>query len=651
MASASSSGSSSITNTHSSSSTSTSAGAGAGAGGRGRVLDEDAYLSALESIIQRDFFPHLSKLRAQHEYLQALERKDEALLRAIAAKYNQRTSGGGGTAVTERGYYSTRGRPAETPSASANSDSSINGANGSGWAAPGSGRRRFDAGDATPLLATPRARMTGDETPRDTRGEHSEGAFGPGEAAAAAAAAGASDQAMHTRGSKRRRDQDSHFASREDDDSDEADDKDEDGHGEMDSIGGPRRRPRLADPRELSLDEFLATHTSEDNASFAEIMERTQKRNREKYAWMYKGASSTAKPLALMGSSGLLAITAGTDAPAASDNPSMSSSSTDPAAADAAASGRAIVEASDAKTLRDAAPILPPPNDRSGSAVARWKYTPKNTLMFPVDGVANQQSSVASRVVQHANTRVDDDFLAAVAAESSQKGKQTASAEAAQTPGGSAAEAPSQAAAASLLSVSVVVNAPGGASIRLPRGFEPETPRVGGHSFLSTPTPVPGVDATPMMTWGMIDGTPFRLDAADSTPRHQGPTYSLPEVRPREQIAIGLADKSSLISKSGNASRGSTSSPSFAVPRLPNNRKTNIPPSSPMAQAQRFSQLSPAAQRFAAGTFRATPTRSAGPGSTPTSGGKASFGSDPALRASYSPMPHSGGSSTTPTSR
>ncbi|KAI8140675.1 nuclear protein DGCR14 [Fennellomyces sp. T-0311] len=35
------------------------------------VLDEDTYTEALSSIIERDFFPHLSKLKAQQNYLQA----------------------------------------------------------------------------------------------------------------------------------------------------------------------------------------------------------------------------------------------------------------------------------------------------------------------------------------------------------------------------------------------------------------------------------------------------------------------------------------------------------------------------------------------------------------------------------------------------
>ena len=41
-------------------------------------------------------------------------------------------------------------------------------------------------------------------------------------------------------------------------------------------------------PKSVSLDKFLAKHTSEDNASFEKIMENTLQKNREKHAWLYE---------------------------------------------------------------------------------------------------------------------------------------------------------------------------------------------------------------------------------------------------------------------------------------------------------------------------------------------------------------------------
>lgn len=39
-------------------------------------------------IIQRDFFPDLEKLKAQHDYLEAVERNDVAKLRELYTKYS-----------------------------------------------------------------------------------------------------------------------------------------------------------------------------------------------------------------------------------------------------------------------------------------------------------------------------------------------------------------------------------------------------------------------------------------------------------------------------------------------------------------------------------------------------------------------------------
>ena len=49
-----------------------------------------------------------------------------------------------------------------------------------------------------------------------------------------------------------------------------------------------------------------------------------------------------------------------------------------------------------------------------------------------------------------------------------------------------------------------------------------------------------GVDASPLMTWGSIEGTPLRLDS-DSTPA-PGPSFKLPKVSSREQVALRLTD-------------------------------------------------------------------------------------------------------------
>lgn len=50
-----------------------------------------------------------------------------------------------------------------------------------------------------------------------------------------------------------------------------------------------------------------------------------------------------------------------------------------------------------------------------------------------------------------------------------------------------------------------------------------------------------GVDASPLMTWGSIDGTPVHLET-DIVPG-PGPTFKMPKIHPREELGHRLADK------------------------------------------------------------------------------------------------------------
>ena len=55
------------------------------------VLDEDDYTDALAAIIERDFFPHLARLRAQEEYLEVRRQpKRVAFGKARAAERDAR---------------------------------------------------------------------------------------------------------------------------------------------------------------------------------------------------------------------------------------------------------------------------------------------------------------------------------------------------------------------------------------------------------------------------------------------------------------------------------------------------------------------------------------------------------------------------------
>ncbi|XP_026130450.1 splicing factor ESS-2 homolog [Carassius auratus] len=57
---------------------------------RGRFLmKSDQYIESLGKIIQRDFFPDVSKLKAQKDYLEAEENRDLEWMREVAIKYGK----------------------------------------------------------------------------------------------------------------------------------------------------------------------------------------------------------------------------------------------------------------------------------------------------------------------------------------------------------------------------------------------------------------------------------------------------------------------------------------------------------------------------------------------------------------------------------
>ncbi|XP_055704818.1 splicing factor ESS-2 homolog [Phlebotomus papatasi] len=122
------------------------------------------------------------------------------------------------------------------------------------------------------------------------------------------------------------------------------------------------------------------------------------------------------------------------------------------------------------------------------------------------------------------------------------------------------------------------------------------TPQIRGFSFVRTPSPCPGVSESPLMTWGEIEGTPFRLDGGD-TPLHltSTPAFRIAETPRREAIALELAERA------GERLRGQKARAMEAARR-------NI--ASPYARSalERLATMSPAAKRLASSRFGLTPS-------------------------------------------
>lgn len=326
-----------------------------------KILDEDTYIKKMGEIIQRDFFPHLGKLQAQNQYLDALEQNDVKRMRELYEKYSS------GRPTTER------------PASPATFETPMN---------------KIESEDeqfkSTKVLK---------DIPANT------------------------------------------------------DTKEKD-----------KTEPTTG------LDAYLSIHTSEDNASFEEMMIEAEKKLRLKYAWLYE-AEENCKALTNAKSSGTLAIEGSNDKPNQLDS---------------------------------------------------WNYQNKNYIMYVPDGVEltpDERIDLAKKkqLVIHENTRLRTNPF------NEQQNKETIN---------ELAKNQSKANDGK-------IGVDGKEIVRNP------TPRVNGFSFVATPSPRPGECESPLMTWGQIEGTPFRLDGGD-TPllrTSQGPSFRMAEPPKREQLALQLAEK------------------------------------------------------------------------------------------------------------
>ncbi|CAL1569432.1 unnamed protein product [Knipowitschia caucasica] len=146
-----------------------------------------------------------------------------------------------------------------------------------------------------------------------------------------------------------------------------------------------------------------------------------------------------------------------------------------------------------------------------------WEYKAKNTLMYYPEGVPDDTAFKKPREVLHRNTRfITDPFSKAL----NKSQIQQAAALNAQFKQGKVG--------------------PDGKEL-IPQ----ESPSVNGFGYVATPSPAPGVADSPLMTWGEIESTPFRLDGSD-TPhieRNHGPSFKIPEPGRRERLGLKMANE------------------------------------------------------------------------------------------------------------
>jgi len=210
-------------------------------------------------------------------------------------------------------------------------------------------------------------------------------------------------------------------------------------------------------PSDTTLDEFLNTHTSEDNSSFEEILVRMQANHREKFAWSFPKKDSALKALPAVPSGDSSKVLLLTAAPS-SDAPSSPSGALVPAPT----------------------PAAEPQRVRIGKT-EYWPSDPRSSFMFtPHEPIPPPQQEVMGppKSISRHNTRfrVPPKATAVPRSEEEVHFQQMASDE----------DLVMQARAGRLggraCDLDELLKTPGGLS-----------PQVGGCGFVSTPSPAPGL--------------------------------------------------------------------------------------------------------------------------------------------------------------
>lgn len=387
------------------------------------VLDEDTYVEALEKIIERDYFPDISKLRDRLDWLEAIKTGDPVQIRDAQLKIIERRRGSKVNASTPL-------------------DSRISRTPGSTFV------RNF----------TPLDEFDG-KTPKTPGFSVAEG-------------------------------------------------ETEGGGGGVDTSVG--------------LDQFMSKYTSEDNHSFSKILEKVNRKRKERFGYLNEGV-------------------------------------------------KAIEDEKRDRITDGYGTSYQPPSTLEG-----WNYTAKNLLMYhPADRgeapLTEEERAVrikaATKEIDRPNTRFHGKMM-------DSRPKDDGAVDVLYTPVVGATPVPMSLRDADKLKKYDLDDLR-----KTPNPFylESEKKAENGYSYVKTPSPAPGVDESPFITWGEIEGTPLRLDMED-TPidiggSADGPHYRVPSAPARDEKAHSLSreaarklrERSKMFQKPPLASpaRGGSASPSM----------------------------------------------------------------------------------------
>lgn len=213
-----------------------------------------------------------------------------------------------------------------------------------------------------------------------------------------------------------------------------------------------------------------------------------------------------------------------------------------------------------------------------------WTYTSKNSLMYIPEGVplTDQEiieNSKKTRVINHANTRFSSEALKSIVNKPTTSNSQQ------------------QSVIAPHINVITKIGIDGKEAVK-------ETPSVKGYKFVEpSPSPMPGRfagDESPMMIWGEIESTPFRLDPS-STPYtgkfSGGPEFKIPDIPEREKLALSLEEQA-------NAARRKKKDEALKMMQ----RNLASPSRNSPSLSEKYNNMSPAAQRLLSSKLKSSIT-------------------------------------------
>ncbi|KAI5124621.1 hypothetical protein M0805_004231 [Coniferiporia weirii] len=372
----------------------------------------------------------------------------------------------------------------------------------------------------------------------------------------------------------------------------------------------PSKRPRY--DVDMSLDSFQAKYTSEDNASFTQILDDENRKRREKYGWAWDAQKRVEaqrdrmlearerlliEPSSAPGIREKLVIEApkpiglitqdvkGNDAKEGEDEEMGDQNAADEAVKDVSL----VVRQSDADKSGGQVDVMAPKKDTRPAGVDGWKFRTRNAFMFspdadiaPYESISSSSVPLArgdSKVVKYGNTRLPE-----------------------QSEGTSSGMSEPPSPTRSRIDAAIAGTP-----------YRPRSPTTNGFSLLpSMPSPTPSelgpVAVKQLMTWGTLNATPRILPASDpadaasnldlppvSTPFHLPPPTS------REALSHRLSNNASksLRAKAALMAGGSTSL-GFRTPTATRtgDDRSMPPPSWTPRKADAAGALTPAARRL-----------------------------------------------------